>query len=280
MVVLRQRRRRYFYPRSPCGERPPPAGRARIDRPISIHALLAESDAARINTGTHRQNFYPRSPCGERPFAGYKSFVTSAFLSTLSLRRATKSYTTTCAMTKDFYPRSPCGERRLYVEEDKIRTTFLSTLSLRRATTAPRALQRCLPEFLSTLSLRRATCRICTLTTGAVYFYPRSPCGERPGGVLQLVKQQAISIHALLAESDHYSMGRYAQSFNFYPRSPCGERRSNQPVTMRTWRFLSTLSLRRATVHYDNYNLHCVISIHALLAESDKADSVSKWTAT
>ena len=34
-------------------------------------------------------------------------------------------------------------------------------------------------------------------------------------------------------------------------------------------RFLSTLSLRRATIHYDNYNLHCVISIHALLAESD-----------
>ena len=38
----------------------------------------------------------------------------------------------------------------------------------------------------------------------------------------------------------------------------------------RSWQFLSTLSLRRAT-HYDNYNLHCVeISIHALLAESDK----------
>ena len=34
--------------------------------------------------------------------------------------------------------------------------------------------------------------------------------------------------------------------------------------------FLSTLSLRRATIHYDNYNLHCVISIHALLAESDR----------
>ena len=28
--------------------------------------------------------------------------------------------------------------------------------------------------------------------------------------------------------------------------------------------------MRRATVHYDNYNLHCVISIHALLAESDR----------
>ena len=36
--------------------------------------------------------------------------------------------------------------------------------------------------------------------------------------------------------------------------------------------FLSTLSLRRATAHYDNYNLHCVISIHALLAESDASN--------
>ena len=41
-------------------------------------------------------------------------------------------------------------------------------------------------------------------------------------------------------------------------------------------RFLSTLSLRRAT-HYDNYNLHCVeISIHALLAESDKNSTPAK----
>ena len=56
----------------------------------------------------------------------------------------------------------------------------------------------------------------------------------------------------------------------FYPRSPCGER---QPTTSRNNKnnvFLSTLSLRRATAHYDNYNLHCVISIHALLAESDR----------
>ena len=56
-----------------------------------------------------------------------------------------------------------------------------------------------------------------------------------------------ISIHALLAESDHWYKKSYQDSREF----------------------LSTLSLRRATVHYDNYNLHCVISIHALLAESD-----------
>ena len=102
-------------------------------------------------------------------------------------------------------------------------------------------------QFLSTLSLRRAT-------------------GPRFGCAGQLV----ISIHALLAESDNqrfkaqvsellflstlslrratrYKQNRLQCNFNFYPRSPCGERR----------------------VHYDNYNLHCVISIHALLAESD-----------
>ena len=56
-----------------------------------------------------------------------------------------------------------------------------------------------------------------------------------------------ISIHALLAESD--------------PK--------DQHQACLRYQFLSTLSLRRATVHYDNYNLHCVISIHALLAESD-----------
>ena len=57
-----------------------------------------------------------------------------------------------------------------------------------------------------------------------------------------------ISIHALLAESDT----------------------ALPPADGLFFLFLSTLSLRRATIHYDNYNLHCVdISIHALLAESD-----------
>ena len=33
-----------FYPRSPCGERPPLTSRAKTILTISIHALLAESD--------------------------------------------------------------------------------------------------------------------------------------------------------------------------------------------------------------------------------------------
>ena len=37
----------------------------------------------------------------------------------------------------------------------------------------------------------------------SLYFYPRSPCGERPYVFFGKNKNAAISIHALLAESDY-----------------------------------------------------------------------------
>ena len=55
-----------FYPRSPCGERPPRSRNNPMGRDISIHALLAESDLGNAGVGLHMSNFYPRSPCGER----------------------------------------------------------------------------------------------------------------------------------------------------------------------------------------------------------------------
>ena len=79
-------------------------------------------------------------------------------------------------------------------------------------------------------------------------FYPRSPCGERPALSQSSAKSTPISIHALLAESDppksilvHYtakflstlSLRRATRSYNLCSYDP---------------RFLSTLSLRRATV--------------------------------
>ena len=167
------------------------------------------------------------------------------FLSTLSLRRATVAVEPELGTVHNFYPRSPCGERRSGSQTPTRAKKFLSTLSLRRATRAEihASTQQ---EFLSTLSLRRATCDFSQKRHPPHNFYPRSPCGERQDTPL-------ISI----AKPD------------FYPRSPCGERQPSFCGYIRSIRFLSTLSLRRAT-HYDNYNLHCVeISIHALLAESD-----------
>ena len=56
----------YFYPRSPCGERRCIDARIAARNPISIHALLAESDAMLGSSIMINPDFYPRSPCGER----------------------------------------------------------------------------------------------------------------------------------------------------------------------------------------------------------------------
>ena len=79
----------YFYPRSPCGERRNADCNYRSGHPISIHALLAESDAGLI----------------------FLLLDISLFLSTLSLRRATPPRITPAPSRRNFYPRSPCGER-------------------------------------------------------------------------------------------------------------------------------------------------------------------------
>ena len=101
-------------------------------------------------------------------------------------------------------------------------------------------------------------------------FYPRSPCGERRGR------------HISKTRSEH-----------FYPRSPCGERLIDKSCQFNGNNgFLSTLSLRRATSGVESCS-NCpsnfyprspcgerhlrmldgskssIISIHALLAESD-----------
>ena len=103
-------------------------------------------------------------------------------------------------------------------------------------------------EFLSTLSLRRATLKGCRCTTIRTYFYPRSPCGERPG-----CPHRAHSPH------------RY-----FYPRSPCGER----PLCISVLIMPHFISIHALLAESDGL-AHCAtvsavqISIHALLAESD-----------
>ena len=171
-----------------------------------------------------------------------------------------------------------------------IHPTFLSTLSLRRATT-PYSSQIYCPLFLSTLSLRRATGFQCWRRKCPLHFYPRSPCGER----LRLVAAEewnVISIHALLAESDmtlfltvkpisdFYPRSPCGERLfciilgfpslpHFYPRSPCGERPHAHRVNADRLEFLSTLSLRRATLCTHAAARGRTISIHALLAESD-----------
>ena len=148
-----------------------------------------------------------------------------------------------------------------------------STLSLRRATKERKVLIADVYIFRSTLSLRRATRSRGSPRILVRDFYPRSPCGERLAVFFLDLVALAISIHALLAESDPAYHGRVAQLDYFYPRSPCGERpgckaghtrqktisihallaESDRACPLWTTvspRFLSTLSLRRATRQY------------------------------
>ena len=218
-----------------------------IDVTISIHALLAESDYSMgRNEKSFRGYFYPRSPCGERLRGWTLNINGPIFLSTLSLRRAT-----------------PTQQRKTKTNE------FLSTLSLRRAT-----LQDAYTDgknlFLSTLSLRRATLTkeskngadLCisihallaesdglraTRACPSLYFYPRSPCGERRYKPAKRYGQWIFLSTLSLRRATTHLARIAAADRDFYPRSPCGERRE------RYLRGLQTLQ----------------ISIHALLAESD-----------
>ena len=102
-------------------------------------------------------------------------------------------------------------------------------------------------EFLSTLSLRRATYQDKFSLPPVKNFYPRSPCGERHRKRRAIVLRIAISIHALLAESDSVGVNSMLTLIHFYPRSPCGERLWVLRKVPILSIFLSTLSLRRAT---------------------------------
>ena len=79
----------YFYPRSPCGERPPRLSRV-VPTPIFLSTLSLRRATSQCRT-------LARGIYG--------------FLSTLSLRRATERNHLFSRWICYFYPRSPCGER-------------------------------------------------------------------------------------------------------------------------------------------------------------------------
>ena len=166
-----------------------------------------------------------------------------------------------------FYPRSPCGERQFKMPVPAWIYSFLSTLSLRRATDG----SICLDSkelFLSTLSLRRATGHAVNLHPEAGNFYPRSPCGERPQKkkhnpanqtfLSTLSLRRATKYHRILLRHSAFlsTLSLRRATSNLY-------RGRNNRI------FLSTLSLRRATLKSYLLQSSQLISIHALLAESD-----------
>ena len=150
----------------------------------------------------------------------------------------------------DFYPRSPCGERHQWPDGSHQTAHFYPRSPCGERQTATRILMSN-PHISIHALLAESDNRL------------KTPC----------VKLSIISIHALLAESDRRHRGNDRRPVNFYPRSPCGERHGYGQYYIRareisihallaesdgcrfvfltlTVRFLSTLSLRRATTSW------------------------------
>ena len=127
-----------------------------IDKNISIHALLAESD-----------------------LDAWKSYYVCR-ISIHALLAESDYMGVTVLGIQHISIHALLAESDLWVlRKVPLLGIFLSTLSLRRATHRQLPSQSREKSFLSTLSLRRATAGAGNNTIGISHFYPRSPCGER-----------------------------------------------------------------------------------------------------
>ena len=177
---------------------------------ISIHALLAESDGQHA-ANRHRLKISIHALLAESDQQSRGSYIrTEKFLSTLSLRRATNP-----------------------------------VVDVRRATGTAISIHALLAESDDTL--------VTTHVIFCAYFYPRSPCGERRERGLQDHSSTDISIHALLAESDVTVLAVLVTGQDISIHALLAE---SDPVGDENRRilfgFLSTLSLRRATIFPTN----------------------------
>ena len=194
--------------------------------PISIHALLAESDIAdRYEMGIIRQ-------------ISIHALLAESDEGAHRLAHAPPEISIHALLAE-----SDCKNWR----KQSIHHKFLSTLSLRRATRGGDpcyldniiSIHALLAESDQTKALKVAahSISIHALLAESDHWYKLSYQDmrgflstlslRRATGVLFLIDEiQLISIHALLAESDGRITSNGTKKLNFYPRSPCGERLS------------------------------------------------------
>ena len=172
---------RGFNPRTPCGVRPPsssvvisditfqsthslrsatvqPDG-SRVEKTVSIHALLAECDRGAGFPRFRRPCFNPRTPCGVRPLPLRPPFLEGMFQSTHSLRSATHDE----------------GVGPVW-------GAFQSTHSLRSATFASPEASRYGMVSIHALLAECDPVRGIVKPAGQG-FNPRTPCGVRPNAL-------------------------------------------------------------------------------------------------
>ena len=174
-------------------------------RNISIHALLAESDADNGDAGNGCDAISIHALLAESDYwLPVRHSRTEAFLSTLSLRRATAAEHRLLALNS-------ISIHALLAESDLIHITQYSMCKI--------SIHALLAESdpFSTALRPAANISIHALLAES---------DERPQH--NQYTHIAISIHALLAESDRWLWLCLSLFDYFYPRSPCGERRNDR----------------------------------------------------
>ena len=258
-----------FYPRSPCGERRGGRNLNSLGIVISIHALLAESDAEPGHRDAVRHRISIHALLAESdPPQSAEIFLAMEISIHALLAESDVFHSSTGGDTPDI------SIHALLAESDVATRRMIFAAAV----------------FLSTLSLRRATAGLVKAHI-EFDFYPRSPCGERLGigwihgtaeiflSTLSLRRATlfplppdtttGISIHALLAESDSRRDGADSAGSNFYPRSPCGERRGAIVPPLSFFISIHALLAESDEDIMRGADIKDRISIHALLAESD-----------
>ena len=215
-----------FYPRSPCGERHAKIAAVNAHCYISIHALLAESDGRRGAVICYLDKLISiHALLAESDWLYIKQRDLEFPISIHALLAESDHWSGFPVVGRSI------SIHALLAESDVMDTLilanamlFLSTLSLRRATAHNPRSRKQLHPFLSTLSLRRATPTQTKQTEVHTIFLSTLSLRRATVGQKRFLQKLAISIHALLAESDKTHRQSPCQNRDFYPRSPCGER--------------------------------------------------------
>ena len=236
-------------------------------RNISIHALLAESDTSQPHCAGSFAISIHALLAESDPIISSATSCRWLFLSTLSLRRATFALALNLAHVGDFYPRSPCGERHTNAKiVDSSRSISIHALLAESDAADISTRREASISIHALLAESDGSCQIIVIVVNN--FYPRSPCGERHTSK-DVIKTARNFYPRSPCGERRRAEAIAAKISHFYPRSPCGERPIMYDIVFMPRKFLSTLSLRRATARRDSRQHPAGISIHALLAESD-----------
>ena len=110
-------------------------------------------------------------------------------------------------------------------------------------------------------------------------FYPRSSCGERPHRCHLQPGDRHFYPRSPCGERPARAASTPSTAGYFYPRSPCGERHTWQ----RGSRITYVISIHALLAESDSlttyFEISSIISIHALLAESDLLEQSASYNA-